>query len=110
MNNFDYSAFIKYANTFNETHRGFTKDTYYSRIFVGYEEVFIKFTKQYEEIVEGVKCPKDGGNIIVKRTKRGRPFFGCSNYPKCDFASWQKPEQAGGTRREAQVDTPNEIT
>lgn len=48
MNNFDYSAFIKYANTFNETHRGFTKDTYYSRVFVGYEEVFIKFTKQYE--------------------------------------------------------------
>lgn len=48
MNNYDYSAFIKYANTFNETHRGFTKDTYYSRVFVGYEEVFIKFTKQYE--------------------------------------------------------------
>lgn len=48
MNNYDYSAFIKYANTFNETHRGFAKDTYYSRVFVGYEEVFIKFTKQYE--------------------------------------------------------------
>jgi len=48
MNNYDYSAFIRYANTFNETHRGFSKDTYYSRVFVGYEEVFIKFTKQYE--------------------------------------------------------------
>jgi hypothetical protein len=48
MNNFDYSAFIKYANTFNEKHRDFTKDTYYSRVYAGYEEVFIKFTKQYE--------------------------------------------------------------
>jgi len=48
MNNYDYSAFVKYANAFNETHRGFSRDTYYSRVFVGYDEVFIKFTKQYE--------------------------------------------------------------
>lgn len=49
-----------------------------------------KFTKAYEEKID-VLCPKCGGDIIVKRTKKGRPFFGCSNYPKCDFASWNRP-------------------
>ncbi|NLY21397.1 MAG: type I DNA topoisomerase [Tissierellia bacterium] len=39
----------------------------------------------------GVKCPKCDGEIIVKRTKKGRVFYGCSNYPECDFVSWQKP-------------------
>ncbi len=34
-----------------------------------------------------VKCPKDGGDIAVRKTKRGDLFYGCVNYPKCDFAS-----------------------
>jgi DNA topoisomerase-1 len=38
-----------------------------------------------------VKCPKDGGNLVEKRTKKGKIFFGCANYPKCDFATWSKP-------------------
>jgi DNA topoisomerase-1 len=38
-----------------------------------------------------VKCPKCGGGITEKRTKRGKVFYGCSNYPKCDFATWNKP-------------------
>jgi DNA topoisomerase-1 len=37
-----------------------------------------------------VKCPKDGGDIAVRKTKRGDIFYGCVNYPKCDFASNQK--------------------
>ncbi len=37
-----------------------------------------------------VKCPKDGGDIAVRKTKRGDVFYGCTNYPKCDFASNQK--------------------
>ena len=37
-----------------------------------------------------VKCPKDGGDIAVRKTKRGDVFYGCVNYPKCDFASNQK--------------------
>ena len=37
------------------------------------------------------KCPKCGGALVEKRTKRGKVFYGCSNYPKCDFASWNKP-------------------
>jgi DNA topoisomerase-1 len=46
------------------------------------------FTKQYVEET-GVTCPKDGGRIIVKKTKKGIKFFGCSNYPKCTFAAWK---------------------
>ena len=34
-----------------------------------------------------VKCPKDGGDIAVRKTKRGDTFYGCVNYPKCDFSS-----------------------
>jgi len=40
----------------------------------------------------GVKCPKcEDGEIVVKRSKKGRKFYGCDNYPKCDFVSWNKP-------------------
>jgi DNA topoisomerase-1 len=40
----------------------------------------------------GVKCPKDGGDIAQRRSKkRGKAFFGCTNYPKCDFVCWDKP-------------------
>ena len=43
-----------------------------------------KYVKQ--ELLD-VKCPKDGGDIAVRKTKRGDTFYGCVNYPKCDFAS-----------------------
>jgi DNA topoisomerase-1 len=40
----------------------------------------------------GVKCPKDGGEISIRRSKkRGKAFYGCSNYPECDFVIWDKP-------------------
>jgi len=40
----------------------------------------------------GVKCPKcDKGQVVEKRTKKGRIFYGCDQYPECDFVSWQKP-------------------
>ena len=38
-----------------------------------------------------VPCPKCGGKILVKRSKKGKKFFGCSNYPECDFVSWNEP-------------------
>ncbi|MEO6805576.1 MAG: type I DNA topoisomerase [Edaphobacter sp.] len=43
-----------------------------------------KYIKQ--ELLD-VKCPKDSGDIAVRKTKRGDVFYGCVNYPKCDFAS-----------------------
>lgn len=39
----------------------------------------------------GVKCPKDGGELVERKTKKGRMFYGCNNYPACDFTSWKKP-------------------
>ena len=39
----------------------------------------------------GGKCPKCGGDVIIKRTKTKRIFYGCSNYPECDFVSWNEP-------------------
>lgn len=41
----------------------------------------------------GIVCPNDGGMVVMKKTKRGRPFWGCVNYPNCTFASWTKPEE-----------------
>ena len=49
-----------------------------------------KNTKPYFEKT-GVKCPKCGGEILVKKTKKGRKYYGCENSPECDFMSWQKP-------------------
>ena len=50
-----------------------------------------------ESIIEtvGVSCPKCGGDILVKRTRAGRRFYGCKNYPRCDYTSWTKPGGAG---------------
>ena len=40
----------------------------------------------------GMKCPKCGdGDIIVRKSKKGKVFYGCSKYPECDFVSWDKP-------------------
>jgi DNA topoisomerase I len=39
----------------------------------------------------GVKCPKCGGSIVERRTKRGRAFYGCKNYPACDYVTWDTP-------------------
>lgn len=47
-------------------------------------------TKPYLEKI-GVSCPKCGKDVILKKTKKGRMFYGCEGYPECDFVSWQKP-------------------
>jgi DNA topoisomerase I len=40
----------------------------------------------------GVHCPKDGGELAARRSKkRGKVFYGCENYPNCDFVAWDKP-------------------
>ena len=49
-----------------------------------------KNTKPYLEKI-GVKCPVCGGDIVIRKTKKGRKYFGCSNHPDCTFMTWQKP-------------------
>jgi DNA topoisomerase-1 len=39
----------------------------------------------------GVICPKDGGDIVERKTRKGRIFYGCNQYPNCDFTSWKRP-------------------
>lgn len=39
----------------------------------------------------GIPCPNDGGELVERRTKKGRVFFGCANYPKCEWSSWKRP-------------------
>lgn len=47
--------------------------------------------KNTKSIPVGVDCPKCGEEIVQRRSRRGKIFFGCSGYPKCDFVSWYKP-------------------
>jgi len=39
----------------------------------------------------GVACPKCGADLIKRKSKKGKPFYGCEKYPECDFVSWDKP-------------------
>ncbi|MBI4690588.1 MAG: type I DNA topoisomerase [Nitrospirae bacterium] len=47
--------------------------------------------KTTKSISTGIKCPEDGGDIVERRSKKGKLFWSCSNYPKCKFATWYKP-------------------
>jgi DNA topoisomerase I len=39
----------------------------------------------------GVRCPRDAGEVVERRTRKGRLFYGCANYPACTFTSWDRP-------------------
>lgn len=52
---------------------------------------YIKEKESPKEKTTFGECPKCNGKIVEKRTKRGKIFYGCDQYPKCDFASWDKP-------------------
>lgn len=54
----------------------------------GYPEC--KNTKPFLRKIDA-KCPKCGGDIVHLRSRKGRPFYGCRNYPQCDFRSWKQP-------------------
>ena len=49
-------------------------------------------TKQYLEKV-GVPCPDCGKEVVIRKTKKGRKYYGCENNPECTFMSWQKPSK-----------------
>ena len=49
-----------------------------------------RYTEPWLEKI-GIACPKDGGDLIERKTRKGRTFYGCVNYPNCDFTSWKKP-------------------
>lgn len=47
--------------------------------------------KTTKPISTGVKCPEDGGDLVERRSKKGKSFWSCNNYPNCKFATWHKP-------------------
>lgn len=57
----------------------------------GYPECKYIKPKEKAPQVEVCDCPKCGGKIVERRTKRGKVFYGCSNFPKCKVAVWDKP-------------------
>lgn len=51
-----------------------------------------KYIKKEEKVVTNIcKCPKCDGDIVEKKSRRGKVFYGCDHYPKCDVAFWDKP-------------------
>lgn len=60
-------------------------------------------TKPYLEKI-GVKCPKCGKEIVLRRSSKGRKFYSCEGYPDCDFVSWKRPEAP-----KEQTETPGEV-
>ena len=50
-----------------------------------------KNTKTYLEKI-GVKCPECGRELVVRKTKKGRRYYGCEGYPECEYMTWQKPK------------------
>ena len=48
-------------------------------------------TKPYLEKI-GVKCPKCGKEVVLRRSSKGRKFYSCEGYPDCDYVSWKRPE------------------
>ncbi len=59
-------------------------------LYVGCSNSECKHTERWLDKI-GVTCPDDGGELIAMKTRKGRIFFGCENYPECEFASWKKP-------------------
>ena len=49
-----------------------------------------RYTEPWLEKI-GVLCPKDQGELVERKTRKGRTFFGCINYPNCEFTSWKRP-------------------
>jgi DNA topoisomerase I len=42
----------------------------------------------------GITCPEDGGAMVERKTRKGVPFYGCANYPECQFTTWKRPLSA----------------
>lgn len=57
----------------------------------GYPECKYIKPKEKAPVVEVCDCPKCGGKIVERKTKRGKIFYGCGNFPKCKVAVWDKP-------------------
>lgn len=63
-----------------------------------------KYTEKIIEKFGDMKCPDCAeGDVIIKKSRWGKPFYGCSTYPKCKWASWKKPEVETGSSAESSI-------
>jgi len=67
-----------------------------------------KHTERYLETT-GITCPQcgtqHGGELVVRRTRKGRVFYGCSRYPDCDYSTWRLPKRQREDDSEAETET-----
>lgn len=61
-------------------------------------------TKPYLEKT-GAKCPQCGGEIVVRKSKKGRRYYGCENNPECDYMTWQRPKTEEEKEKETETET-----
>ncbi len=65
------------------------------------------YTEPYLELT-GITCPKcgevHGGELVERKTRRGRTFYGCSRYPECDYSTWKLPARPGQSTPEGEDD------
>jgi len=55
---------------------------------------------------EECPCPEcKEGDVVIKRTKKRRIFYGCSRWPKCEYASWKNPKEEKGEEKEPEANT-----
>lgn len=57
-----------------------------------------------------IPCPKDAGKVIQRKTRKGRLFYGCANYPNCDFAVWKLEDIPGYKEKKVAEDSAKETT
>lgn len=65
-----------------------------------------KHTESLEEKID-IPCPQCGGQVVLRKTHKGRPFYGCKNWPNCKFASWTKPK--GDNKTQTTEDSKKDI-
>jgi DNA topoisomerase-1 len=60
-------------------------------------------TKPYVEYA-GFICPDCGSECVKRRSKKGRIFYSCSNYPECNYMTWNKPKEAtAGEKKDGEI-------
>lgn len=67
-----------------------------------------KHTESLEEKINA-KCPLDSGDIVIRKTRKGKTFYGCKNWPVCKFASWTKPKEVNRLQGAVDSEKQNEV-
>lgn len=67
-----------------------------------------RYTESINQVIDA-KCPECGGDVVALKTKKGRRFYGCKNYPQCEFKSWNKPGEPSTDKKSVAPGAETEI-